>query len=219
MTKTTNNRAILLLTSLVCLLPLIMSVAVYSELPDQIAIHWDSSGNPDNFAPKAVAAFGLPFLFLAINVFSKFRLFNDPRRANTSQAMQLLANWLPPFLAVVLIPITLLIALGSNIQITLVAPVLVGVLLIVAGNYLPKSRQNHTIGIRLPWTLNDADNWNKTHRLAGYLYILAGLILIGGTFISNGSQRANSLSLTVCIVIVLVIAPLLYSYWHYKRDN
>lgn len=219
MTKTTNNRAILLLTSLVCLLPLIMSVAVYSELPDQIAIHWDSSGNPDNFAPKAVAAFGLPFLFLAINVFSKFRLFNDPRRANTSQAMQLLANWLPPFLAVVLIPITLLIALGSNIQITLVAPVLVGVLLIVAGNYLPKSRQNHTIGIRLPWTLNDADNWNKTHRLAGYLYILAGLILIGGTFISNGSQRANSLSLTVCIAIVLVIAPLLYSYWHYKRDN
>lgn len=64
-----------------------MSLVVYRDLPDQIAIHWDGSGNPDNFAPKALAAFGLPFLFVAINLFSKLNLFNDPRRAYTSPVM------------------------------------------------------------------------------------------------------------------------------------
>ncbi len=215
--KTKSNRTILILTSLVCILPLIMSLVVYQDLPDQIAIHWDGSGNPDNFAPKALAAFGLPFLFLGINLFSKLVLYNDPKRAYTSQAMQIFATWLPPLLSVVAIPITLLIALGSPIPITLVFPVIIGLVLIVAGNYLPKNRQNYTLGIKLPWTLNDPDNWNKTHRLAGYLYILAGLIMIGGAFMSRGFRTINGVSLTVVLVIVVFIAPRLYSYLLYKR--
>ena len=156
--NTKGDRFVLLLTSLVCLLPLIMSLVVYPDLPEQVAIHWDSTGNPDNFAPKALAAFGLPFVFLALNLFSKLKLFNDPKRAYTSQTMQLLTIWLPPVLSVILVPITLLIALGRNIQITLVAPVILGALLIIVGNYLPKSRQNYTIGIKLPWTLHDPHN-------------------------------------------------------------
>lgn len=90
-------------------------------------------------------------------------------------------------------------ALDKAISITLVVPVLLGLLLIVVGNYLPKNRQNYTIGLKLPWTLDDPDNWNKTHRLAGYLYILAGLVLIGGAFLSRGLSEgfwvhANRLS-------------------------
>ncbi|MGI6651921.1 MAG: SdpI family protein [Limnochordia bacterium] len=218
--KTRDNRAaLLLLTSVVCLLPLIMSIVVYDELPDQVAIHWDGSGEPDNFVPKAAAAFGLPFLFLAINLFTKLSLFNDPKRANTSQVMQITATWLPPLLSVVLIPLTLLIALGHPIPIAMAVPVLVGLLLVMAGNYLPKSRQNYTLGLKLPWTLDDPDNWNKTHRLTGYLYIAAGLVLIGGTFALRGTRLVSGLSLTVLIVIALVVTPRLYSYWLYKRAN
>ena len=217
--NTKGDRFVLLLTSLVCLLPLIMSLVVYPDLPEQVAIHWDSTGNPDNFAPKALAAFGLPFVFLALNLFSKLKLFNDPKRAYTSQTMQLLTIWLPPVLSVILVPITLLIALGRDIQITLVAPVILGALLIIVGNYLPKSRQNYTIGIKLPWTLHDPHNWNKTHRFAGYLYILAGVILIARSFISGNAEFLTGFSLTIVIVIILVIAPAIYSYVLFKRQN
>ncbi|NLL49461.1 MAG: DUF1648 domain-containing protein [Firmicutes bacterium] len=196
-----------------------MSLVVYRDLPDQIAIHWDGSGNPDNFAPKALAAFGLPFLFVAINLFSKLNLFNDPRRAYTSPVMQMAIAWLPPLLSLVLVSLTLFIALGKAISITLVVPVLLGLLLIVVGNYLPKNRQNYTIGLKLPWTLDDPDNWNKTHRLAGYLYILAGLVLIGGAFLSRGFQKAFGFTPTVLVVIALVLAPRFYSLWLYKRTR
>lgn len=216
--KTNNNLRIVILTSVVCLLPLIMSAIVYPDLPDQVAIHWDGSGNPDGFAPKALAAFGLPFLFVALNLFSKLRLLNDPKRAYTSQAMQLVAIWLPPLLSVILIPIMLLIALGKEIQITAVAPVLLGVILIVAGNYLPKSRQNYTIGIKLPWTLHDADNWNKTHRFAGYLYIIAGILVIARAFVGS-FKLFGGISLITLLVLCLIVTPAVYSYLLFKRQN
>lgn len=214
--KTRANITTLILSSLVCLLPISLALVVYNDLPEQIAIHWNSAGTPDNFAPKAVAAFGLPFLFLVINLFSKMILFNDPKRANTSQAMQQFATWMPPLLSLILVPITLFIAMGVNIPISLVVPVLVGIMLIIAGNYLPKSRQNYTIGIRLPWTLHNADIWNKTHRMAGYLYILGGIILVIGAFMFHNTAY-GAFSLTTLIVILLVLAPMFYSYLLYKK--
>jgi len=77
--ETKNNAAMFIITSVVCLLPIILSFAVYNELPEQIAVHWDSAGNPDNFLPKALAAFGLPLLFMVVNIFSKIFLYNDPK--------------------------------------------------------------------------------------------------------------------------------------------
>ncbi len=217
--KTRYNPTVLILSSIVCLLPLLLSFALYNDLPEQIAIHWNSAGNPDNFVPKPLAALGLPFLFLIINLFSKVHLNNDPKRANTSQAMQIFAAWTPPVLSLVLVPITLFIAMGINISISLVVPVLVGLLFIVCGNYLPKNRQNYTIGIKLPWTLHDADNWNKTHRLAGYLYILGGILLIAGAFIFDNTGTINGLSLAVFVVILLVIVPVIYSFLLYKKKG
>ena len=60
---------------------------------------------------------------------------------------------------------------------------IVGIVFVVSGNYLPKSRQNYTIGIKLPWTLADVDNWNKTHRLAGALWIAAGIFVLVRPFL------------------------------------
>ena len=68
--KQKNKAFTLIASSAICLLPILLSLVVYRDLPEQIAIHWNNSGTPDRFAPKAAAAFGLPALFLAINLFS-----------------------------------------------------------------------------------------------------------------------------------------------------
>ena len=212
-----KNSSTLIITSVLCLLPLILSFAVYNDLPEQIAIHWDSTGNPDNYFPKALAAFGLPFLFLAFNIFSKLRLYNDPKRANVSKTMRAILAWLIPFMSIALVPITLFIAMGVNIPISIIVPVFTGIVLIVFGNYLPKSRQNYAVGIKLPWTLHNADNWNKTHRMAGYLYMLGGAVLIALTFISFEDSLWGIL--TISIVILLIVLPILYSYSLYKKND
>lgn len=210
-----KNNQLLIITSILCLLPIIMSVIVYNDLPEQIAIHWNDAGNPDNYLPRAVAAFGLPFLFVVINIFSKIRLFNDPKQANVSNTMRLISVWLIPATSLIAIPITLFIAMGISIPISGITPIFVGIILIICGNYLPKSRQNYTIGIKLPWTLHDADNWNKTHRLAGYLYIIGGFVLITFAFIFFESTFLGVV--TVSTIILLIIVPMLYSYYIYRK--
>ena len=78
-----------------------------------------------------------------------------------------------------------MIGMGKDIPISTVVTMIVGIVFVVSGNYLPKSRQNYTIGIKLPWTLADVDNWNKTHRLAG------GAVDCSGDFRSGKTVPAD----------------------------
>ena len=138
--KTKNNTTVAILSSIVCLLPLILSIAVYNDLPEQIAIHWGVSGDPDNHIPKAIAAFGMPFLFFVLNIVSKARLNNDPKRDDAPQTMRAVIAWIIPILSLIAVPITLFISMGANIPIAVIIPALVGAVLVICGNYLPKSR-------------------------------------------------------------------------------
>lgn len=211
--KTKNNKNLLIITSVVCLLPLIFSAVVYAKLPDQIAVQWNNTGGVSNYLPKATAAFGLPILFFVINlVLTKMRKVGDPKNETQSRAT---ANWnifvwTAPALSVTLVPITLLIAMGVDIPIMMIGSLLVGLILIITGNYFPKSRQNSFIGIKLPWTRNDEDNWNKTHKLAGYVYIASGVLLIVVSFVLKNT--AFYIWMYGAVIAILVLFPAIYSY-------
>ncbi len=212
-----NKKTVVWVTSVLCLLPALFSAGVYALLPQQIAIHWNSAGAPDSFVHKAVAAFGFPVFFLAVNLASKLFLLGDPKGQGAPRVIRLFSVWLIPALSVILVPVTLFIAMGADIPVVTVGTLFIGLVLLVTGNYLPKSRQNYTIGIKLPWTLHDADNWNKTHRLAGYLWMAGGLLLIVCGLVLPGTVAG--LPVTAIFVAVLVLVPVLYSYTLYARGK
>ena len=81
-----KNNQLIIIPSLMCLLPILLSIVLDSDLPSQIPVHWNNAGVADNYEPKALVAFGLPVLFLVINIYSKLRLFNEPRRMNHDHA-------------------------------------------------------------------------------------------------------------------------------------
>ena len=88
---------------------------------------------------------------------------------------------------------------------------MVGVLLIALGNYLPKCKQNYTVGIKLPWTLNSEENWNRTHHLSGYLFILAGIVMTITAFIPKAAF------LTLPFILIAAIIPMIYSFVLLKK--
>lgn len=206
----------LIFSCLVCLLPLVLSAALYSQLPDRIAIHWDFAGNADGYAGKSMGAFGLPLLLLILQLVVCFGVFSDPKRKNQSAAMRTISIWIIPVLGLVLQPMTLLSALGHDVPITTVVMLIVGVLFIICGNYLPKSRQNYTVGIKLPWTLADADNWNRTHRLAGVLWIIGGILFLIMPFLPAGA--GIWILFAVCLT-VMILVPVGYSFLLYVRKG
>lgn len=202
-----------LLSTIVCLLPIVLSVVLYNQLPEQIAVHFNNAGTPDGFLPKMVVAFGLPLLLAIINLYSHFRLDKDPQTENASASLKSLTKWLVPIISVVLVPITLFMAIGANLPILLIVQAFAGVVVIICGNYLPKCKRNYTIGIKLPWTLDNEDNWNKTHRFAGFAWVIGGVGILFNSFLSI------SWFVMIGIIILLIVLPFAYSYLIYKKQQ
>ena len=84
---------------------------------------------------------------------------------------------------------------------------------IVVGNYLPKCRQNYTVGIKVPWTLNSEENWDRTHRFSGKLWIIGGLVLVIATVVP---MMRTATVLTV-VTLGITIVPCLYSFLLYRK--
>jgi uncharacterized membrane protein len=194
-----------------------MSFVVYNRLPEQVAVHWNIKGNPNWYLPKVAAGFGLPVFFAIINIIIQIFIYNDPKRENVSKAIKIIVVWIVPILSLILVPVMLFIAMGSQIPITLIALVLTGFILILCGNYLPKTKQNYVVGIKLPWTLDNTENWNRTHRMAGYLYVFCGIALIIASFVFNG--KSFLLVLILSILTLMIIVPIFYSYFIYKSNQ
>lgn len=213
-----KEKVIMWITSIICVMPIILSVVIYQDLPDQIAVHWNNAGTADGYLPRSIVAIGLPILFLAVNLYSKIRLFGDPKRAAHSEALKLISIWLIPLLALVIVPVTLFISMGLNIPIALISLVTAGGLMIICGNYIPKCRRNYTMGLKLPWTLHSDDNWNKTHRLAGILWILGGIIIIISAFLL-ANNLIFGVPVTIAVILILAVAPVLYSFFLYKGQG
>jgi uncharacterized membrane protein len=202
----------LIITTILCLLPIILGIAVYDRLPDQVAIHFDSQGNPDNYLSKALAVFGLPIVMALINLYINFRMNNDAKVENASSFLRSLSRWIIPLIAIVMIPVSLFLAMDAEIRIPLIATAIAGVIIVIYGNFLPKCKYNYTIGIRLPWTLNSEYNWNKTNRFAGYIFVIGGLIFIVNAFLSLWY-------VSIAIITLLIILPFIYSYLLFRKER
>ena len=200
----------LIITSVIILLPMLAGAFLWNQLPEQIPTHWNAAGEVDGWSSKAFAVFGLSGLLLGVQWLCVIATGTDPKQANHSDKILQLVLWITPVLSVVLYTITYAAALGKEVRVEVILPVLTGLILAIIGNYLPKCKQNYTIGIKIPWTLSSEENWNKTHRFAGRLWLVCGIAIMltgffGGFWIFFG------------IVLLMVLAPFLYSYLLHRK--
>ena len=190
---------------------MVAGALLYSRLPETMATHWNMNGEPDGWSSRAFAVFGLPGILLAVNLFLPFALRADPKRQNMSGALVRVTVWTIPLVSLLCCGLTLARGLGYTVRVEFWVPVFMGVLFIVIGNYLPKTKQSYTMGIKLPWTLNSEENWNRTHRLAGYLWVLGGVLFLVMSFVGW------SLAAFLIILAVMVFVPTVYSYLLYRK--
>lgn len=206
------NKKLLILTTLLCLLPILAGLAVYSRLPEQVPTHFDLSGTPNGWSSRPFAVFGLPCIMAAANLLLHVVTARDPKRANVSAALKAILLWLIPMLTILCCGLTLGAALGYDVPAETLLPALVGVLFILVGNYLPKTRQNRTTGIRVKWTLESEENWDRTHRAAGFLWVVGGFIFLLLTLL----HLWNGWLLTALLAVIILV-PMLYSWQLHKK--
>ncbi len=207
-----QNKWKLVVTSVTILLPIIVGLVLWNDLPDTIATHWGINNQPDGFSSKTFAVFGLPVILLAIHWVCVFGTKLDPKHQNINPKIFSLVLWICPAISLVMNSVMYVVALGKEVKVGFVAIMLMGILFIIIGNYLPKCRQSYTMGIKLPWTLKSEENWNKTHRMAGILWVIGGVVIcVTAVF--------ESIIVFFSIVAIMVIIPTVYSYIYYRKHN
>ena len=156
------------------------AVALYGRLPATIPTHWNAQGVIDGWMPKSQGAFIGPGMALVISI---FLILIEPVQTDGSPD-GLKARYYPTIVAAVsgicvYATIGILMAgLGRHLDVPSHVAVGLGLLIVVLGNSLGKVPQNGVVGVRTPWTLADAEVWRRTHLLAGWLVVLAGVFTL-----------------------------------------
>ncbi len=204
------NKQLMVLTTVICLLPMFLGITLYEALPDLIPSQWGTNGEVSSYMSKNGMVFYMPVFMAFCNLAVHAAFHVDPKRANQSETLKKITAFIVPVLSMIFIPLSYLAGLGVNINIVPIAMLIVGVVFMLIGNYMPKCRQNYTMGIRVPWTLNSEENWNRTHRMAGKLWTVAGIIIIMSTWF-------DMYYIIIPVMVVIVGVPFVYSYMLYRK--
>ena len=207
------NRKTLILASIVTILPMLIGIIYWNRLPDVMATHFGMNNEANGFSSKAFAVFGLPLALLALHWLGALVTAHDPKKQNISPRMFSLVLWSVPVISLVVAAMVYPANLGYQLDITFFCELFLSLLFIIIGNYMPKVRQNNTLGIKIPWTLANEENWNRTHRLAGYLWMFSGILML-----ILGLTRLLPAGWLLGLVLITVLVPCFYSYWlHAKK--
>ncbi len=211
-----ENKLIKIITPIFAVLPLISYIFLYSSLPDQLPMNISLDGTVNSYGSK------LEFLVLPVlNIVIYFMLKIVPKIDPKGKSYEKVAGFysvfilfMTIFLGIVYLSM-LCIAWGVQwLDVNFVIFISLGFLFLLIGNYMPRMKQNFTMGIKTPWTLSSEKVWNKTHRLGGYLFVLSSLPMFLMAFFSGVVMFV----LLGVVIAVAVIVPTVMSYVWYKEE-
>jgi uncharacterized membrane protein len=210
-----NTKNVQILILFLVLASFLLGAYLYPIMPERMASHWGADGNVNGYMPKVWALFLMPvmsaILFMAFLVVPRI----DPLKeniANFRSYFDLFILLLFGFLFYLyMLSIAWNIGYRFNI-IQLMAPA-IGLLIYYAGVLTENAKQNWFIGVRTPWTLSNVRVWEKTNRLAGRLFKVAGILAALGA-----SFPQHAILFILAPLILAAIYPIVYSYQEYQRE-
>lgn len=186
---------------------------LYPHLPAAVPSRWNAHGQVDGYMPRFWGAAMPVLMILGLAILMVVLPLVSPRRfAITPFGRVYVFVMLVIQAFVLVIGVTVLLAgAGYAVPVPLVVMLAVGVLFMVLGNYMGKLRKNFFVGIRTPWTLASDAVWERTHRLGGWAFMLAGLVLIAGALVGAATWAV------MAAVVIAAGIPAGYSFVIYRR--
>ena len=182
----------LIVTTLVCLLPIVLGIALWQKLPSSVPIHFDINNNPDNFASKEFAVFGMPVLMVFLQFINCVITDINSKKHGERKKFEKVVKWIIPSLTVVLQIITFCYAIGYKVDIRRVVSVIVGIILVVIGNYMPKFDyiKNYDLS---------TEKAKKINRFIGFETVVMGILFLVSIFLPP-------VATVVCLILLVPYA-------------
>jgi len=208
------------LVLLIAIVPLIYLAYNYNSLPQIVPTHFGFDGKPNGYSSKAELCFIIIFLS-AISAGSYFFLKNlakiNPKKTAklSSSAFQKIGFAMAIFISAVSI-IIIYSGLSDHFNFSKLFNPLMGFFFIYVGNLMHKIKPNYFVGIRVPWTLEDPNNWRATHQMGGKLWVAGGITITILTLLLP--QKTGEIFFAI-IIALLAIIPITYSYLYFKNHK
>ena len=209
-----QNKKTMIWSTALLFLPMLAGLCLWSVLPARLPIHWNFEGIADSYSSKAFAVFGLNSILLICHLIIVLLTAADPKKQNIQGKMLTFTYWLMPVFGILQSSALYAVALGVQLNMTEFIMAAVGVLFVFLGNWMPKMQPNYTMGFKLPWTLDNEENWRKTHRMAGPVWIAGGVLTIIAPFLGK-----FGFVFYLTILVFMVLIPVIYSFSLYRKNN
>ncbi|MBC7320974.1 SdpI family protein [bacterium] len=194
----------------------LLGLLVYPRLPEKVPSHWNFKGEVDRYSSRFWGAFGIPIMIALMYLGLLYIPYVDPKRENYlkfESTYRIIRALIVIVFACLQIVLLIVVLSGKDYLVSKMVPGLIGVMLILIGNYLPRIKYNWFVGIRTPWTLSNEEVWKRTHRVSGYLFVLGGILMLSAVFLPP------PVNITVGLggVILVSLLSIVYSYYLFKR--
>lgn len=196
---------------------IISGIYFYIHFPERVITHWNFAGQPDGYSGRAGGAFSIPAMLAFMYGLFLFFPMIDPKKdryAEFEKYFRIFRSVIIGFLLVIFLVMGAS-NLGFIVNIGPVVAGIVGLLMMILGNYMGKIKNNWFMGIRNPWTLLSENVWNKTHRFGGRMFILFGLVIIIAPYL----PPTLAFILFASGVGMVVFGTMVYSYWLYSKEK
>ncbi|HMI78139.1 MAG TPA: SdpI family protein [Ferruginibacter sp.] len=202
-------------------IPWIYLAFIWQDLPDTIATHFGIDGKPDKFGPRneillitgVLSAVGILVYFLLKNI---YRI--DPKKKYSATTSSVLSK-IAVVVILLLCAVTLFLLYWTLKGKTDGLPVFfcgMGLFLVYIGNLMHSIKPNYFAGFRVPWTLENEENWRKTHQLASKIWFIGGIVM---SIISLLLNIKTLIIFFIAGIFVMTIIPLVYSYNLFRQST
>ena len=213
-----NYKWHIILSSTVTLLPMLVGLILRDVLLEGISKHWGFPAEAEGFSSLLWFVVGLPLILFAIYwLCLVFTMLDQRGKGQNKKAMRMIF-WIIPAISVYVSAAMYATIFGAKINVYTLTVLFFAVLFLIIGNYMPKVKQNRTLGIKISWTLMSEENWNATHRFAGKVWFLGGAIMLLCAILFMFVPPEILVWVLLPITVAFVFSPMIYSYLYYRKQ-
>ena len=174
-----KNRRTLILSVIICLLPIILGIVLYNKLPEQMPIHFTIGDVPDNYSHKNFALFGIPIIMAINKAISLIAVNKKANKLENKEKPKILKimEWFIPILTVLIYIIMIEVPLGSTVYVGKSICLILGILFMIIGNYIPKMSYEMGKTTFHPMPKSEK-SFRKMSKIMGYSFIAMGIFLL-----------------------------------------
>ncbi|MFH2013348.1 MAG: DUF1648 domain-containing protein [Patescibacteria group bacterium] len=201
-------------TLIIIIISFLAGIYLYDFMPEKIASHWNAKGQVDEYMSKFWGLFLMPIVCIGVFFLLLIIPKIDPLKKNVDKFRKYFDSFIFLIVLFLVYIYALTIIWNLNIEFDMNKSILpaIGLLFFYSGVLIGHAKRNWFIGIRTPWTLSSDIAWDKTHKLGGVLFKIAGILAFVGLIFPN-----IAILIIMIPVILFTVFLFIYSYVVYKK--